>query len=188
MYVIRLRFQGGTVMAFRIDSQGTLIFVKGFFPPHPIINDDMGNSSEQLYINRVFRVVPLNGLPEFADQLRRELQSLLLLRVAAALSRCSYQRLGKRCQMGQWHVHQSQLCVVGEWWEGARHRQIVAVAKWEDWNLRLYFGPKHPTASDHTATGPWVASFPPATELKDAASQGKKGFEERLLKVLINAM
>ncbi|KAJ1942418.1 hypothetical protein FBU59_003204, partial [Linderina macrospora] len=55
-YVIRLRFQGGTVMAFRVDSHGTLLFVKGFFPPNPLINEDQSGSSEQLYINRVFRV------------------------------------------------------------------------------------------------------------------------------------
>ncbi|KAJ1796220.1 hypothetical protein LPJ59_003879, partial [Coemansia sp. RSA 2399] len=180
-YIVRLRFLGGTVMVFRVDAEGSLIFAKGYYPPPVPATakpDSQRNSGEggsvlwsrpeQMFIHRVFRIVPLSGLGDFVDQLRRELQSLVLLRVAAALSRRNYHSLrnGRKCQMGQWYVHQSQLCVVGEWWEGARNRQIVGVAKWggaggatnrpkeegapvdgnrglgdasRDWDLSLYF-------------------------------------------------
>ncbi|KAJ2359803.1 hypothetical protein IW150_007686, partial [Coemansia sp. RSA 2607] len=167
----------------------------------------IGSWPEQKFIHRVFRIVPLGGLGEFTDQLRRELQSLVLLRVAAALSRCSYQRVGKQCQMGLWYVHQSQMCVVGEWWEGARHRQIIGVAKWsaeravgdqggladtdEAWHLALYFGPKHPTAFDQPngAIGvrvPWITCYPPPPSQKDSSALPSKPFEERLFNLLID--
>ncbi|KAJ1816564.1 hypothetical protein LPJ56_004266, partial [Coemansia sp. RSA 2599] len=210
-YLIRMRFPGGTVMAIRLDSSGTLFFAKGYFPPPvPVLpapesaaassssssssDDDSGSRAgvvvgpwpEQKLIHRVFRIVSLGGLSEFTDQLQRELQSLVLLRVAAALSKCSYHRVGKQCQMGQWYVHQSQGCVVGEWWQGARHRQIIGVAKWsmaaqgdggvgdceETWNLVLYFGPKHPTAfdiPDSPSLGsrvPWITCYPNAGFVK----------------------
>ncbi|KAJ2578739.1 hypothetical protein EV177_010849, partial [Coemansia sp. RSA 1804] len=32
-YAMRLRFLGGTVMAFHLEDSGTLIFAKGYFPP-----------------------------------------------------------------------------------------------------------------------------------------------------------
>ncbi|KAJ2608481.1 hypothetical protein EV177_004945, partial [Coemansia sp. RSA 1804] len=231
-YAMRLRFLGGTVMAFHLEDSGTLIFAKGYFPPpvpaaaqaaaaaaaetsapaaaaEAAAGDAKAGASkragsvlwsrpEQMFIHRVFRIVPLSGLGEFVDQLRRELQSLVLLRAAAALSRRSHFRRQQQrtdhhgaCQMGQWYVHQAQLCVVGEWWEGARHRQIVGVAKWGEpaassksrqsgascrglgdhsgaWDLALYFGPKHPTAFDAAAGArlagsivPWVVSYPP---------------------------
>ncbi|KAJ2449834.1 hypothetical protein GGF42_004650 [Coemansia sp. RSA 2424] len=196
-YVIRMRFHGGSIMAFRVDSLGNLVFIKGYFPPSPspplscaqtataggsspsTLEDNDGvrgakraeeqSQPDQIFIHRAFRIIPLAGLAEFVDQLRREMQSLVLLRVAAALSRCSYQRAGKRCQMGQWYVHQAQLCVVGECWEGAHQRQIIGVPCWDSldsgvpvvaaglsdspadsdtWRLSLAFGPKHPTAFD----------------------------------------
>ncbi|KAJ2495489.1 hypothetical protein IWW47_004047 [Coemansia sp. RSA 2052] len=196
-YVIRMRFHGGSIMAFRVDSLGNLVFIKGYFPPSsppPLscaqtataggsspstLEDDDGvrgakraeeqSQPDQIFIHRAFRIIPLAGLAEFVDQLRREMQSLVLLRVAAALSRCSYQRAGKRCQMSQWYVHQAQLCVVGECWEGAHQRQIIGVPCWDSldsgapvaaaglsdlpadsdtWRLSLAFGPKHPTAFD----------------------------------------
>ncbi|KAJ1901323.1 hypothetical protein LPJ66_000877 [Kickxella alabastrina] len=245
-YVVRMRFQGGTVMAIHLDSHGSLFFAKGYFPPPAstapmspgLADTDAGAgdaaacnistggsaqkalaSSEQKLIHRVFRIVPLAGLPEFLDQLRRELQSLVLLRVAAALSRCSYRRIGKQCQMGQWYVHQSQLCVVGEWWQGARHRQIIGVAKWSsspllsdnvdayaegsdvegeserEWELTLYFGPKHPTQFDlplgaaaNTAKGelriPWTTCYPPPSPER---MPPLKTFEERLFSLLVSA-
>ncbi|KAJ1723871.1 hypothetical protein LPJ53_001828 [Coemansia erecta] len=241
-YLVRMRFPGGTVMAIRLDSHGSLFFAKGYFPPpaphaasgvrsalsspssasspSSLSSPEDGQASgagigswpEQKFIHRVFRIVPLGGLGEFTDQLRRELQSLVLLRVAAALSRCSYQRVGKQCQMGQWYVHQSQMCVVGEWWEGARHRQIIGVAKWsaeqtvgekggladtdEAWHLALYFGPKHPTAFDQPggATGvrvPWITCYPPPpsspTSLQESnAAPSGKSFEERLFSLLVD--
>ncbi|KAI8323405.1 hypothetical protein GQ54DRAFT_296736 [Martensiomyces pterosporus] len=237
-YVVRMRFLGGTVMAFRVDTHGNLLFAKGYFPPpappnatiecvtdcvgdaaasHKQAGDAeggmvMGSRPSQIYINRVFRIVPLSGIAEFVDQLRRELQSLALLRVAAALSRCSYQREGKRCQMGQWYVHQSQLCVVGEWWEGTRHRQVIGVAKWStkdgadggdgelveehaagEWDLSLYFGPKHPTVFDvpqelakMAPRIPWVTCFPLPKGHRMAAQVARaKTFEEKLFRVLI---
>ncbi|KAJ2786296.1 hypothetical protein GGI15_001633 [Coemansia interrupta] len=235
-YLVRMRFLGGTVMAIRLDSHGSLFFAKGYFPPpapHAVSGVQsappsssssppppeegqaasgvgIGSWPEQKFIHRVFRIVPLGGLGEFTDQLRRELQSLVLLRVAAALSRCSYQRVGKQCQMGQWYVHQSQMCVVGEWWEGARHRQIIGVAKWsaegtaadaqggladadEAWHLTLYFGPKHPTAFDQPGgiTGvrvPWITCYPPPsspTQNSNGAESGKS-FEERLFGLLVD--
>ncbi|KAI9500390.1 subunit 17 of mediator complex-domain-containing protein [Coemansia spiralis] len=178
-FVARMRFRGGTVMAFRLDDRGSLVFAKGYFPPPT----ERGSIQwpEQMLIHRVFRIVPLASLSEFIDQLRRELQSLVLLRVAHALSRRSYPRDGKRCQMGRWYVHQSQQCVVGELWEGARHRQIVGVAKWSDWALTLYFGPKHPTVFDKThAPGvPWVASYPVNVDAKT--------FEQKLFMALVAA-
>ncbi|KAJ2087095.1 hypothetical protein IW138_005193 [Coemansia sp. RSA 986] len=242
-YVVRLRFLGGTVMAFRIDDEGRLIFAKGYFPP-PVpatttqsATDTEHNAGEpggsvlwsrpeQMFIHRVFRIIPLSGLGDFVDQLRRELQSLLLLRVAAALSRRNYyhQRIGRKCQMGQWYVHQSQLCVVGEWWEGARHRQIVGVAKWgsnasgqvlseidsdrgigdssADWDLALYFGPKHPTIFDAVAGNrlagtiiPWITCYPPskhvsgpdAPQRNNVCHQLNKTFEQKLIKTLVSA-
>ncbi|KAJ2720689.1 hypothetical protein GGI07_004456 [Coemansia sp. Benny D115] len=239
-FVVRMRFQGGTVMAIRLDSHGSLFFAKGYFPPpapvavaqqvpgassppsttsspnslneqEPLLG--VGAWPEQKFIHRVFRIVPLGGLSEFTDQLRRELQSLVLLRVAAALSRCSYQRVGEQCQMGHWYVHQSQLCVVGEWWQGARHRQIIGVAKWglvenpsavSPWDLCLYFGPKHPTVFDLPSSAqnserifarvPWITCYPPprTSSTAPATSQGRIGdsfktFEEKLLHSLVSA-
>ncbi|KAJ2637525.1 hypothetical protein GGF40_002300 [Coemansia sp. RSA 1286] len=233
-YLIRMRFPGGTVMAIRLDSGGSLFFAKGYFPPPvPVIpapdspdspDSSNGNGAqqqqqlgaavgpwpEQKLIHRVFRIVPLAGLAEFTDQLQRELQSLVLLRVAAALSKCSYRRVGKQCQMGQWYVHQSQGCVVGEWWEGARHRQIIGVAKWclssssssskngghsgvgvgdqeDSWNLVLYFGPKHPTVfdiPDSPSMGsrvPWITCYPNTGFVKKY-----RGFEDNLFELLVS--
>ncbi|KAJ2840392.1 hypothetical protein FBU31_000450, partial [Coemansia sp. 'formosensis'] len=199
-YVIRMRFPGGSIMAFRVDSAGSLVFVKGYFPPsteHP---------PDQISIHRVFRIIPMAGLPEFVDQLRREMQALVLLRVAAALSRRTYQRVAKRCQMGQWYVHQAQLCAVGDVWEGARHRQIIAVPCWDGdlvsagdsdaWRLSLAFGPKHPTAFDTIPANvedgprvPWTTIYPPApgSEMAQQISH-LKTFEERLLQVLVSSL
>ncbi|KAJ1646283.1 hypothetical protein J3B02_003241 [Coemansia erecta] len=227
-YLIRMRFPGGTVMAIRLDSSGTLFFAKGYFPPPvPIMpapeepaaadssdensSDNRGDGSragvvvgpwpEQKLIHRVFRIVPLSGLSEFTDQLQRELQSLVLLRVAAALSKCSYRRVDKQCQMGQWYVHQSQGCVVGEWWQGARHRQIIGVAKWsasamgdggvgdqgETWNLALYFGPKHPTVFD-IPESPSLGSRVPWTTCYPNSGFAKKyhNFEDSLFDLLVS--
>ncbi|KAJ1964915.1 hypothetical protein GGI12_001112 [Dipsacomyces acuminosporus] len=232
-FVVRMRFQGGTVIAYRIDSNGNLLSAKGYFPPDvphshsPAsaeggdrnINDQcpaLGSRPEQAYINRVSKIVPLNGISEFVDQLKRELQSLALLRVAAALSRCSYQRDGKKCQMGYWYVHQSQLCVVGEWLEGVRHRQIIGVAKWsstthasdtsssgdlaekldydnDDWDLCLYFGPKHPTVFDIPGDLakvapriPWITCFPLPKDHRLASQVARmKTFEEKLFKAIV---
>ncbi|KAJ2080256.1 hypothetical protein H4R24_003207 [Coemansia sp. RSA 988] len=224
-YVVRMRFLGGTVMSFWLDAHGHLYFVKGYYPPpiaEPQSTEPKDNNvrQEQSLIRRVFRVVPLGGLSEFVDQLRRELQSLVLLRVAAALTRCSdYEipsdssaNLPPRAGVGQWHVHQSQMCVVGEWWQGPRHRQIVGVAKWdsadaavgtgqatslagssegEQWRLTLYFGPKHPTAFDIppqglAACGPWSTCYPPA-DLSNTHPAPHKSFEENLLDTLVRA-
>ncbi|KAJ2756671.1 hypothetical protein GGI19_000650 [Coemansia pectinata] len=212
-YVIRMRFQGGSIMAFRVDSLGNLVFIKGYFP---LSKDSVLSQPDQISIHRVFRIIPMAGLSEFVDQLRREMQSLVLLRVASALSRCSYQRVGKRCQMGQWYVHQAQLCAVGECWEGARHRQIIAVPCWgEDtaavpaaglgdsadstaWRLSLAFGPKHPTAFDaipHSVGNgsdrprvPWTTVYPPTPDSPMALQISHlKTFEERLLQVLVSS-
>ncbi|KAJ2521172.1 hypothetical protein GGI11_002087 [Coemansia sp. RSA 2049] len=118
--------------------------------------------------------------------------------------------------MGQWYVHQAQLCVVGEWWEGARHRQIVGVANRQSgascrglgdhsgaWDLALYFGPKHPTAFDAAAgarlagsIAPWVVSYPPPPSARaepeqqqhPAAAAGEnKTFEQKLFNTLVSA-
>ncbi|KAJ2844073.1 hypothetical protein IWW36_005320 [Coemansia brasiliensis] len=218
-FVIRMRFQGGTVMAFWLDSWGRLFFVKGFYPPMTKFFSEhkqqqqqrseasvMGLRQEESLIRRVFRVVPLSSVGDFRDQLRRELQSLVLLRVAAALTRCSRSHEGRPWRMGQWHVHQSQMCVVGELWQGMRQRQIVGVARWddttlsqkqeaqshaeisganEDWNLSLYFGPKHPTSVDvpRSLAGPWVTCYPPPNQ-----SSSRNSFEENLVQVLQNAL
>ncbi|KAJ2452886.1 hypothetical protein EV183_002623 [Coemansia sp. RSA 2336] len=218
-FVIRMRFQGGTVMAFWLDSWGRLFFVKGFYPPMTKFFSEhkqqqqqrneaavMGLRQEESLIRRVFRVVPLGGVGDFRDQLRRELQSLVLLRAAAALTRCSRSREDGLWRMGQWHVHQSQMCVVGELWQGARQRQIVGVARWhappaatarqdcpavelsganDDWDLSLYFGPKHPTSADlpRSLAGPWVTCYPPPNQPSNTNS-----FEENLLQVLENAL
>ncbi|KAJ2115591.1 hypothetical protein GGF48_004930, partial [Coemansia sp. RSA 921] len=173
--MVRMRFQGGTVMEFWLATIGRMYFVKGYYPPMAKLAQ---NSPEQALIRRVFRVVPMSSLNEFCDQLRRELQSLVLLRVAAALTR-SDQALARRgWRVGQCHVHQSQMCVVGELWQDARQRQIIGIAKWDasshsntalaglgddEWNLTLYFGPKHPTSFDipRNMKGPWVTCFPP---------------------------
>ncbi|KAJ2798613.1 hypothetical protein H4R20_004758 [Coemansia guatemalensis] len=228
-YVVRMRFLGGTVMSFWLDAHGHLYFVKGYYPPsmsepqpaEP--KDNKAARQEQTLIRRVFRVVPLGGLGEFVDQLRRELQSLVLLRVAAALTRCGDYEISSdaagngtlRAGVGQWHVHQSQMCVVGEWWQGARHRQIVGVAKWdsadagavgtgqatslagssegEQWRLTLYFGPKHPTAFDIppqglAACGPWSTCYPlPPSTAEHSAPTPRKSFEENLLDTLVHA-
>ncbi|KAJ2414208.1 hypothetical protein H4218_002177 [Coemansia sp. IMI 209128] len=210
-YVIRMRFQGGSIMAFRVDSLGNLVFIKGYFPP----SDPVGSRVDQISIHRVFRIIPMAGLPEFVDQLRREMQSLVLLRVASALSKCSYERSGTRCQMGQWYVHQAQLCAVGECWEGARHRQIIGVPCWNRsdsgvpavglgdsadagaWRLSLAFGPKHPTAFDAlphlTEDGPpripWTCVYPPIPGSPVAEQISHlKTFEERILQVLVNSL
>ncbi|PIA14817.1 hypothetical protein COEREDRAFT_82437 [Coemansia reversa NRRL 1564] len=203
-------------MSFWLDAHGHLYFVKGYYPPSMTLpqstepKDNKTARQEQTLIRRVFRVVPIGGLGEFVDQLRRELQSLVLLRVAAALTRCSDYEITPdaaghssplRAGAGQWHVHQSQMCVVGEWWQGARHRQIVGVAKWdsaddvagvvgsgqatslagssegEQWRLTLYFGPKHPTAFDIppqglAACGPWSTCYPlPTCSIENANGQ-----------------
>ncbi|KAJ2041734.1 hypothetical protein H4S04_003379 [Coemansia sp. S16] len=201
-YVIRMRFQGGSIMAFRVDSSGNLVFIKGYFPPS---TDTPTSLPDQISIHRVFRIIPMAGLSEFVDQLRREMQSLVLLRVASALSKCSYQRVGKRCQMGQWYVHQAQLCAVGECWEGARHRQIIAVPCWDEdssvtgaWRLSLAFGPKHPTVFDaipplsdngsDRPRVPWTTVYPPILGSSMALEiSNLKTFEERLLQVLISS-
>ncbi|KAJ2161443.1 hypothetical protein GGF46_001464 [Coemansia sp. RSA 552] len=191
--VVRLRFQGGTVMAFWLDSVGQLYFIKGYYPPPVNARPDDPSGSQgvqQQLINRVFRVVPLGGLGEFHDQLRRELQSLLLLRVAAALTRYG-EDVG-----GPWHVHQSQMCVVGEWsCRNRRQRQVIGVGRWDDgddaWNLALYFGPKHPSAFDAAADrvgGPWVACYPPPGAPGTGASpRGSRPFKEKLLDTLTAA-
>ncbi|KAJ2786398.1 hypothetical protein GGI18_003265 [Coemansia linderi] len=198
-------------MAFRVDSLGNLVFIKGYFPP----SDPVGSRVDQISIHRVFRIIPMAGLPEFVDQLRREMQSLVLLRVASALSKCSYERSGTRCQMGQWYVHQAQLCAVGECWEGARHRQIIGVPCWNRsdsgvpavglgdsadagaWRLSLAFGPKHPTAFDAlphlTEDGPpripWTCVYPPIPGSPVAEQISHlKTFEERILQVLVNSL
>ncbi|KAJ2746859.1 hypothetical protein GGI20_001012 [Coemansia sp. BCRC 34301] len=232
-YVTRMRCTGGSILAYRVDSLGNLVFIRGYFPPSPaqtttigspLGEDDSGTCSakavlpetDQVSIHRLFRVIPLAGLPEFADQLRREMQSLVLLRVAAALSKCSYRRNGRRCQMGQWYVHQAQLCVVGECWEGARHRQIIGVPCWNAadsrppvaaglgdhhlpldsasaWRLSLAFGPKHPTAFDTPPDNngsriPWTTVYPPlpGSPMAEQISE-LKTFEERLFKVLVSS-
>ncbi|KAJ1834509.1 hypothetical protein LPJ63_001889 [Coemansia sp. RSA 2711] len=222
-YMVRMRFQGGTVMAFWLDSTGRLYFVKGYYPPMVGVLRHRGSEAaaatavvglrqDQSLIRRVFRVVPLSGLGEFRDQLRRELQALVLLRVAAALTRCDRRLEQPGWRMGQWHVHQSQMCVVGELWQGVRQRQVVGVAKWdgdhtsaggshldepatlagigkdEEWNLTLYFGSKHPTAFDipSSMAGPWVACYPPpAGSTSTVALQTP--FEENLLQTLVSA-
>ncbi|KAJ2499714.1 hypothetical protein GGH96_003301 [Coemansia sp. RSA 1972] len=197
VYMVRMRFQGGTVMEFWLATIGRMYFVKGYYPPMAKLAQ---TSPEQTLIRRVFRVVPMSSLNEFCDQLRRELQSLVLLRVAAALTR-SDQALARRgWRVGQCHVHQSQMCVVGELWQDARQRQIIGIAKWdassssdsalaglgdEEWNLTLYFGPKHPTTFDipHNAKGPWVTCFPPTQKVP-----ARKKFEEQLLDTLLSAL
>ncbi|KAJ2648681.1 hypothetical protein IWW40_003745 [Coemansia sp. RSA 1250] len=216
-FVVRMRFQGGTVMAFWLDSWGRLFFVKGFYPPMTKFFSEhkqqqqqrseaavMGRRQEESLIRRVFRVVPLGGVGDFRDQLRRELQSLVLLRAAAALTRCSRSHEGRPWRMGQWHVHQSQMCVVGELWQGMRQRQIVGVARWhapsratrqethnveisgtnDDWDLSLYFGPKHPTSVDlpRSLAGPWITCYPPPSQ------SSTNSFEESLIQVLENAL
>ncbi|KAJ1997749.1 hypothetical protein H4R26_005717, partial [Coemansia thaxteri] len=76
-YVIRMRFQGGSVMAFRVDSLGNLAFVKGYFPPPSVATaapaPGQTERPDQILIHRVFRIIPLAGLAEFVDQLRREI-------------------------------------------------------------------------------------------------------------------
>ncbi|KAJ2121709.1 hypothetical protein IW147_004026 [Coemansia sp. RSA 720] len=202
VYMVRMRFQGGTVMEFWLATIGRMYFVKGYYPPMAKFaqQSDVRARPEQSLIRRVFRVVPMSSLGEFRDQLRRELQSLVLLRVAAALTRD--QALARRgWRMGQCHVHQSQMCVVGELWQNARQRQIIGVAKWdasspstcalagigdsEEWNLTLYFGPKHPTTFDipRNMSGPWVTCYPPTQPLVP-----RKQFEEQLLDTLLSAL
>ncbi|KAJ2526955.1 hypothetical protein EV175_007597, partial [Coemansia sp. RSA 1933] len=95
---------------------------------------------------------------------------------------------------------------------------IVGVAKWgaqqtvssarglgdssEDWDLRLFFGPKHPTAFDAVAGSrlagtiiPWITSYPPPdpkhADSTDSSHQlsngGGKSFEQRLFATLVAA-
>ncbi|KAJ2819757.1 hypothetical protein IWW50_005340, partial [Coemansia erecta] len=220
-YMVRMRFQGGTVMAFWLDSSGRLYFCKGFYPPmgKMAMPQSQSQSSEavnsglrqdQSLIRRVFRVVPMSGLAEFRDQLRRELQALALLRVAAALTRSDWSLARQGWRMGQCHVHQSQMCVVGDLWQGARQRQIIGVAKWEEepatvvhgaalagigdseeWDLTLYFGPKHPTAFDapRNLSGPWVTCYPPPPgNRQNTVASPRKQFEEHLLDTLLSAL
>lgn len=128
-YTIRLRFPGGTVMAIRVDSGGHLYFVKGYFPPSKDLD---------VLVNRVFRIVALSGQQEFIEFLQHELQSLVLLRVAACMS----------SKDSQWLVHQSQMCVVGE---GPQGSQWMGVVKWTQEGLVLWFGPKHPLSGQDWA-------------------------------------
>ncbi|KAJ2440362.1 hypothetical protein IWW46_004016 [Coemansia sp. RSA 2440] len=197
VYMVRMRFQGGTVMEFWLATIGRMYFVKGYYPPMAKLAQ---NSPEQALIRRVFRVVPMSSLNEFCDQLRRELQSLVLLRVAAALTRSDRALARRGWRVGQCHVHQSQMCVVGELWQDARQRQIIGIAKWDasshsntalaglgddEWNLTLYFGPKHPTSFDipRNMKGPWVTCFPPTQP-----ATPRKKFEEQLLDTLLSAL
>ncbi|KAJ2800910.1 hypothetical protein H4R21_002995 [Coemansia helicoidea] len=196
-FVVRMRFPGGTVMAFWLSSLGHMYYVKGFCPPQPTVPPAEATERAQELTRRVFRVVPLGAAADFADQLRRELQALALLRVAAALSAgpghaaAAPTAAGAFAAPGRWRVHQSQMCVIGEWRRGSRAQQIIGVAKWAaaGWSLALFFAPKHPTGGPDPASypgpadGPWVACYPPP-----APAHGRpQRFEARLSELLAAA-